>query len=96
MIVSFITVFFKFNLISPSILIISDGLTSVDPSRTSFKVEKLDFFDPELPIEYGLKNVIKINKNTIYRNVHLFVQRITDIANIKDDKIVNYNLLLYL
>ncbi len=65
---SFATVFSKLNLIPPSIFI-----TSVDPSRTFFKTEKLGFFDPEFPIEYGPEDVIKINKNTIYRSVHLFV-----------------------
>ena len=88
---SFATVFFKFSLTPPSTFIIS-----VDPSRTSFKAEELDFFDPELPIEYGSGDVVRTSKNTIYRSVHLFVQRITDMTNIKDDKIVSHNLPLYL
>ncbi len=87
---SFATAFSKLNLISPSI-----SITSVDPSRTFFKAEELGFFDPELPIEYGPGDVIRTSKNIIYRSVHLFVQRITDIASIKSDKVVSHNLPLY-
>ncbi len=85
---SFATAFSKFNLTSPSISTIS-----VDSLRISFKAEELGFFDPELPIEYGLEDVVRIGKNTIYRSVYLFVQRITDMANIKGDKVVSYNFL---
>jgi len=94
--ISFATVFFKFNLIPPSTPTISNGSISIDPSKTSFKAEELGFFDPEFPIEYGLGDVVKTGKNTIYRSVHLFVQRITDMASIKDDKVINYNLPLCL
>jgi len=38
---------------------------------------------------------MKSGKNTIYRNVYLFIQRITDIVSLKSDKIVNYNLFFY-
>ncbi len=92
---NFATIFSKLNVTPPSTPTISNDSAS-DPSRTSFKTEELGFFDPELPIEYGLENVIKTDKNTTYRSVHLFIQRIIDIANIKDDKIVNYNHPLYL
>ena len=70
--VSFATTFFKLNVTPPSTPIISNGSAS-DPSRTSFKAEELDFFDLELPIEYGLGDVVRIDKDTIYRSVHLFV-----------------------
>ena len=93
---NFAITFSKLNLAPPSTPIISNGLISIDPSRTSFKIEELGFFDPELPIEYGPENVIKNEKNTIYRSVHLFVQRITDMANIKGDKVISYNLSLCL
>jgi len=69
---SFFTVFFKFNVISPSISIISDG-SVFNSSRIFFKAEELDFFDPELPIEYGSRDVVRIDKNTIYRSIYLFV-----------------------
>ena len=92
---SFATAFSKLNL-TPSSTPTSDSSTSIDPSRTSFKAEILNFFDPELPIEYGLEDVIRTSKNTIYRSVHLFVQRITDMVSIKNNKIINHNLPLYL
>ena len=93
---SFATAFSKLNLTPPSTPTTSNDSTSIDPSRTSFKTEELDFFDPKLPIEYGSGDVVKTGKNTSYRSVHLFVQRITDIASIKNDKIVNHNLPLCL
>jgi len=65
---SFATIFSKFNFISPPTSIIS-----VDSLRISFKVEELGFFDLEFPIEYGLGDVIRTSKNTIYRSVYLFV-----------------------
>ncbi len=73
MVVSFVTVFSKFNLTPPSIFIINNGLIFIDSSKPSFKVEELDFFDLEFPIEYGPGNVVKISKNTIYCSVYLFV-----------------------
>src|SRR6266536_4230007 len=93
--VNFATILSKFNVTPPSTSIISNGSVS-DPSRTSFKVEELGFFDSELLIEYGSGDVVRIGKDIIYRSVHLFVQRITDMASIKGDKIVSYNLSLYL
>ncbi len=69
---SFATTFSKLNVTSPSIFIINNDSAS-DPSKTSFKTEELNFFDPELPIEYSSKNVIKTGKDTIYRSVHLFI-----------------------
>jgi len=92
---SFATAFSKLNVTSLSTPITSNDLVS-DSSKTSFKIEELGFFDPELPIEYGLEDVIRTDKNMIYRSVHLFVQRVTDMTNIKNDKIVSYNLSLYL
>ncbi len=69
---NFATIFSKLNVTSPSIPIINNGLV-FDPSKTSFKAEELGFFDPELPIKYGSGDVMRINKNTIYRSVHLFI-----------------------
>ena len=92
---NFATAFSKLNVTPPSTPTTNNDSIS-DPSKTSFKTEELGFFDPELPIEYGSGNVIKTSKDTIYRSVHLFVQQITDMTNIKDDKIVSYNLSLYL
>jgi hypothetical protein len=53
-----------------------------------FKFEELRFFDPELFEEYGTDNLIYLGKDTIYRNVHLFIERIRDIAKIKISTIV--------
>ncbi len=69
---SFATAFSKLNITPPSTPTISNGSAS-DSSRTSFKAEKLNFFDPKFPIEYGLGDVVRTNKDMIYRSVHLFV-----------------------
>jgi hypothetical protein len=57
-------------------------------SKIAFKSEKLRFFDPELSEEYGTGNLIYSDKNTIYKNVHLFIERIRDVAKIKISTIV--------
>ncbi len=73
-----------------------DGSTSNDLLKIFFKIEELGFFDPKLPIKYGFGNIMKFGKDTIYRNVHLFIQRINNITSFKGDKTVNHNLSLYL
>ena len=70
--VNFATAFSKLNVIPLFISTTSNGSVS-DPLKTSFKAEELGFFDPEFPIEYGLEDVVRTDKNTIYRNIYLFV-----------------------
>jgi hypothetical protein len=47
-----------------------------DNFKIAFKPEELDFFDPELSEKYDTGDLIYSDKNTIYRNVHLFIERI--------------------
>jgi hypothetical protein len=56
--------------------------------KIAFKSKKLEFFDPELSEEYNTDNLIYSDKNTIYKSVHLFIERIRDIAKIKISIIV--------
>jgi hypothetical protein len=53
-----------------------------------FKSEKLKFFDPELSEKYSTGDLIHSNKNTIYKSVHLFIERIRNIVRIKISIIV--------
>jgi hypothetical protein len=53
-----------------------------------FKSEELGFFDPELSEEYDTDNLIYSDKDTIYKSVYLFIERIRDIARIKISIIV--------
>jgi hypothetical protein len=56
--------------------------------KIAFKSKELEFFDPELSEKYSTGNLIYSDKNTIYRSVHLFIERIRDIARIKMSIIV--------
>jgi hypothetical protein len=67
-----------------------------DNFKIAFKSEELGFFDPELSEEYGTDNLIYSGKNTIYRSVHLFIERIRNVARIKTSTIVQIHLFIYL
>jgi hypothetical protein len=45
-------------------------------SKIAFKFEKLEFFDPELFVKYNTGDLIYSDKNTIYKSVYLFIERI--------------------
>jgi hypothetical protein len=74
----------------------SNSFSYQDNSKIAFKSEELKFFDPELSEEYNTDNLIYLNKNTIYRSVYLFIERIRDIARIKILIIVQIHLFIYL
>jgi hypothetical protein len=57
-------------------------------SKIAFKSKKLEFFDPELSEKYNTNNLIHSGKNIIYKSVHLFIERIRNIARIKISIIV--------
>jgi hypothetical protein len=65
-------------------------------SKIAFKFKELKFFDPELSEKYGTGDLIYSGKNTIYKSVHLFIERIRDIARIKIPTIVQIYLVIYL
>jgi hypothetical protein len=65
-------------------------------SKIAFKSEKLKFFDPELFEEYGMGNLVHLGKDTIYRSVYLFIERIRDVAKIKILIIVQIHLSMCL
>jgi hypothetical protein len=67
----------------PSSLSKSNFFSYQDNFKIVFKFEELKFFDPELSEEYNMSNLIYSDKNMIYGNVHLFIERIRDIARIK-------------
>jgi hypothetical protein len=67
-----------------------------DNFKIAFKFKELGFFDPELSEEHSTGDLIYSNKNTIYRSVYLFIERIRDIARIKISIIVQIYLSIYL
>jgi hypothetical protein len=66
----------------------SNSFSHQDNSKIAFKSEELEFFDPELSEKYDTDNLVHSDKNTIYRNIHLFIKYIRDIARIKMSIIV--------
>jgi hypothetical protein len=66
----------------------SNSFSYQDNSKIAFKSEELRFFDPELSEKYNTGDLIHLNKNTIYRNVYLFIERIRNIIKIKISTIV--------
>jgi hypothetical protein len=65
-------------------------------SKIAFKSEKLGFFDSELSEKYSTGDLIYLDKNIIYKNVHLFIEYIRDIVRIKISIIVQIHLSIYL
>jgi hypothetical protein len=65
-------------------------------SKIAFKSKELRFFDPELSEKYNIDDLIYSSKNMIYKSVHLFIERIRDIAKIKIPIIVQIHLSIYL
>jgi hypothetical protein len=57
-------------------------------SKIAFKSEELGFFDPELFEKYDMRDLVHSGKDTIYKSVHLFIERIRNIARIKISIIV--------
>jgi hypothetical protein len=65
-------------------------------SKIAFKSKELEFFDPELSEEYNMNDLIHSGKNIIYKSVHLFIERIRNVAKIKTSIIVQIHLSIYL
>jgi hypothetical protein len=51
----------------------SNSFLYQDNSKIAFKSEELKFFDPELSEEYDTDDLIHLDINIIYRNMHLFI-----------------------
>jgi hypothetical protein len=59
-----------------------------DNFKIAFKSEELEFFDLELFEEYSTGDLIYLDKDTIYKSVHLFIERIRDVVRIKTSIII--------
>ena len=57
-----------------------------------WRPEELGFFDPHLPSSYGTGPMVRDGKDLYYRNVHLFCERIHDLAITKGEELVRANL----
>ena len=70
--------------------------TQPDPQEPStptgtWHSSDIGYFDPLLDKAYGEGELLTVGKDTYYRNVHLFVERIKDIAMIKGSALVRNN-----
>jgi hypothetical protein len=74
----------------------SNSFLYQDNFKIAFKSEELEFFDPELFEEYSTGDLVYSGKNTIYRSVHLFIERIRNVARIKKSIIVQIHLFICL
>ena len=65
-----------------------------DHDTSAWRSEDLDFFDPHLPVtsKYGSESMVRDGKDVYYRNVHLFIERILNLAVTKDHDVVKTNL----
>ena len=59
---------------------------------SSWRPEDLGFFDPHLPTSYDTGPMIRDGKDVYYRNVHLFIERVLDLASTKGADVVRTNL----
>lgn len=50
-----------------------------------FTPEEVGFFDPLLNQAYGPGPVITVGEDAVYRDVHLFMERLRDVAMIKGE-----------
>ena len=60
--------------------------------NTSWHSSDIGYFDPLLDKAYGDGELLTVGRDTYYRNVHLFVERIKDLAMIKGSVLVRNNL----
>ena len=59
---------------------------------TSWHASDIGYFDPLLDKAYGEGELLTVGRDTYYRNVHLFVERIKDLAMIKGAALVRNNI----
>jgi len=58
----------------------------------AFKIEEIGYFHPDLDKSYGEGDVVFSGKDTLIRDVHLFCDRIRDVAELRGDSLVKINL----
>ena len=69
-----------------------DGASGSGGSGPHWRPEELGFFDPQLPASYGVGPMVRDGKDLYYRNVHLFCERVLDLATTKGQELVRANL----
>ena len=57
---------------------------NVPNGRAQFRPDEIGYFDPHLSSEFGEGDMVQVGKDTMYRNVHLFISRAKSIAQSKE------------
>ena len=64
-----------------------------DNRQSTFKPEVVGYFHPDLPSSYGKDDIIYSGKETIYRDVHAFVDRLNDMLAVYGPSTIRTNLV---
>ena len=65
---------------------------AITTSLPSFKAEEIGYFHPDLDKSYGEGDVVFSGKDTLIRDVHLFCDRIRDVAELRGPNLVKASL----
>ena len=60
--------------------------------KPHWKVKEIGFLNPYLDVSYGAEDLVSVDKDIYYRDVHLFTAQIVNIVRIKDSALVAVNL----
>ena len=72
--------------------LVQPPLPTTSAVEPRWKAEEIGFFDPYLDASYGAGDLISVGKDTYYRDIHLFVAQVANIARIKGSALVAANL----
>ena len=67
-------------------------LSASTTSLPSFKAEEIGYFHPDLDKSYGEGDVVFSGKNTLIQDVHLFCDRIQNVAELQESNLVKASL----
>lgn len=60
--------------------------------NNKWNVADIGYFDPQFDKSYGENNIMSINKDTYFRNIYLFVEKIGNLVLAKSNSIFRTNL----
>lgn len=73
----------------------NEHITTVikEDGQSAFKPEVVGYFHPDLPSTYSKHNIVYSGKETIYRGVHAFVDRLNDMLVVYGAPVIRTNLV---
>lgn len=70
----------------------SSGAPRYDDNN-GFKLDVVGYFHPDLPIAYSKDDMVQNGKETVYRDVHVFVDRLNDMIPVFGTPTIRLNLV---